>query len=530
MESFDEGLRLVGEKHLEQELRAAGHDDLADALAVIQASTANHWRKQLQWSFTDHGEKHSKRVADLALQLAGLAPIHPDLELSLIERFVLWAASWVHDLGMQNLHQNEDIAVIRPTHPERTRELLRKGSVSLGTQDPQMLEAIAIVANAHGTHYYRPVLDHEGADQNLRGDQVRIGLLAALLLMADELDLSNQRALPNDALTEFESETAAHWLKHQCVAAVHISHSEYGVQIRVDMVFPEALALDDRARVQQWIRDKLQRQIALVDPELQAGFRGMFAFDSDIQFTMRSHTMPQKYATPDVMSVIKRENARSRLINHGDALERGVEALGRHEFVALVGRGTAAENVVDGRDDLFAAVIASRSASGAVVISSAEPGQGWILSASDILESWLSQLGDSDLLTASEHEDKRRTSFLGLLLTALREGEGDRVLGLPGWERLSPQDASWFEGVLFPSLAQVDSLSVIVTTTPDRVPKGTPVEWEDIRVEETPTDDLRDWVIAHQGRGAQKWTTSWSDYASAKTATLEVESERAALS
>ncbi|PZE28384.1 HD domain-containing protein [Curtobacterium sp. MCLR17_042] len=514
---------------LDDDLREVEQPDLADAVGRIPIAVADWWKTPMQWSFTDHGPAHSRRVAQYALEIADKADVSEKYALNPIERFVLWAAAWVHDLGMQNLRQTEDVGEIRSTHPERSRQILEEERINLGTTDRQVLNVIGIVANAHGTHYYRRVVDEEGASQRLRGHSVRVALLAALLLMADELDLNTERALPDNAPTEFENDTAAHWLKHQCVQDAELHNGSWGMHIRIAMLFPKQLSFRDRAAIQQWIRDKLQRQIALVDPELQDGFNGKFEFDPNITFTSSEHRMAQKYATSEVMAVIHRENARSKLINHVESAGRATAALDKSRSILLIGGGTADGRIQDGRDDLFDVLLAHAAADDVVVGSAPLPTPETSLAASDVLYAWTTQLaGEPPELDVTLYEHDRRRILLGVLQTQVREGDGRIVLGLPGWEQLSLQDAAWLSSVVFKSLGEADSLSLVVSTTPDRGHPETLAEWEHVIVGETSSEALRHWVVARTGRQSQRYKSWWIDYATAKRTTLDTESQRAA--
>lgn len=514
---------------LEAELRSTQYADLVNVMEALPRATELWWKKYTLWTFTDHGPGHSKRVAAYALRLADVVPVATTVRLNFLERFVLWAAAWVHDLGMQKAAQSEDANEIRETHPQRTRKAIQDGTFNLGMTDPQVLNLISIVANAHGTHYYRAVVDAEGAQVHVRGQRVRVGLLAALLLMADELDLNSERALDDDAAAELDvPDTAAHWLKHQCVSHVDFVHSDAGIHITVEMLYARKLTWSERVAIEQWIRDKLQRQIALIDKEIVAGFSGMLQFDPNIEFVRHEHDFPQKYAKSDVMAVIYRENARSTLINHVDCLAKSVGALRAKRSVLLLGGGARDTPVVDGRDDLFDAVLADAAASHAVTASVYRVESDVMLTASDVLHSWVSDLDDEyDHDAPDEHENDRRERLLGKLTARVREGEGSIVLGLPGWEKLPSSQATWLAEVVIIPLSEDADVSWVISSTPDRVLPGTNDGWQHVTVGETTTEALRQWVVAHVGR-VSPYANMWSSYAMAKQITFENESEKAA--
>ncbi|MCU0113490.1 hypothetical protein [Curtobacterium poinsettiae] len=516
-------------KSLKKELRKLGHDDLANAVDTIPGAVATWWNRHSLWTFTDHGPKHSRRVADYAMQLVEIAPLSKELRLNPIEQFVLWASAWVHDLGMQKFAQHESEAHVRTTHPERTRSIIQDRRIQLGTQDAQMLSLVAAVANAHGTHYYQAIVDEVGTRRVLRDKPVRVGLLAALLLLGDEFDLNTERALPDDAATEFDSETAAHWLKHQCVSHAALEHTADGVRITVQMHFPASIKPLDRAAIEHWIGDKLRRQIALVDAEIAEGFNGMYKFDPNVVFTRSEHQMAQKYATSGVMAVIRRENIKSALINHSTAFAGTLQTVADGGSVVLAGGGTAQSRVNDGRSDLYAAVLAHLSTSASLTASVWPPLSNAKITASDVLRAWVTELYQlDDLPDVDEHEDQRRERLLGKLVARARDGKERIVLGLPGLEQLQRGEVDWLVRVVLEPLAG-DTVSFVLGSTHDRVPAFEGERWHTVTVGKTSDAALKHWVVAHLGR-VNPQAGLWSSYAQAKHTTYRIESERVASS
>ncbi|MGA1813820.1 HD domain-containing protein [Frondihabitans sp. 4ASC-45] len=294
--------------------------DLADVLDELERQTTAWWRVATQWGFTDHSHTHSRRVANRAEELIEVSGVPDRLQLNLVERFVLVAAAWVHDIGMQNAGQDDRPVDVRRNHPQRTRDLLKSKEFDFKLQDALLLSAIGIVAHAHGTSFYRDVLDGTDEVQHLRGEKIRIHLLAALLLLSDELDLHNERALDYEGQPDLSPESGAHWLKHQCVSHVHLTDESSGVTINLDLAFPANLIRSDAAEVEAWIVDKLMIQMVMIDGELDAGYNGKMQMNPRVAVTRRWIDIPNKRVTANVLAVIKAENAKTR---------RGLERLRR---------------------------------------------------------------------------------------------------------------------------------------------------------------------------------------------------------
>ena len=94
----DSLLHLAAELQASQETR-----DLAESLTQILKALDQHWTQtHLTW-FTDHGVDHARRVAKRALELSAIPGLSGDLMLSGLERYILCAASLLHDIGMNDL-------------------------------------------------------------------------------------------------------------------------------------------------------------------------------------------------------------------------------------------------------------------------------------------------------------------------------------------------------------------------------------------------------------------------------------------
>src|SRR5262249_39108989 len=164
------------------------------------------------------GLTHSRRVVAALEKIVEPLQSTPE-RLSPAETYILLAACYLHDIGMQDMVVDDrprdqltprDYEAIRKRHPRRSYDLILKrsiqrgrGEVHVGIDDsvPGYIIAIANTALGHGTEYFDDAVDKAGALMlELAGRRVRGDLLAALLLMADELDLHEERArVPREA-------------------------------------------------------------------------------------------------------------------------------------------------------------------------------------------------------------------------------------------------------------------------------------------------------------------------------------------
>ncbi|MDQ4502824.1 hypothetical protein [Sinomonas sp. ASV322] len=312
------------------ECRSGGLDDLAISVDRVQQYVIAWWATTyLPW-FTDHGPEHSKRVAKYALDIAAIPSLSEQHKLTTLEKFILWSSAWLHDLGMQSLLGNAlgplDSAVydqIRHEHPDQScTEILTHGeAIGLPSGDIPLIQCIAYVARAHGTKHYTSSVESLQTCTHVRNEPVRAPLLASILLLADELDLHYQRARPPAAHANLNYVSQAHALKHKCVISCEVEHRPGGVvsfSLRTQR-FPDipSIVADE---IDQWITEKLRRQIALVEKDFAEGFAGTASLSRSIRLTHTTAHIPVGMVSPETISIIRDDNAQDDLINHRGAL------------------------------------------------------------------------------------------------------------------------------------------------------------------------------------------------------------------
>src|SRR5687767_6732592 len=128
--------------------------DLAAALERVEVFLTQWWQDNRMPHFTDHGPSHSRRVVELAFQLFPQS-FRPDAAPSVLELFVLAAATLLHDIGMQSLPPTHplgqvtdaDYVFVRKEHPAKSQQLIIEQATRIGLpDDPQLIAAIALVA------------------------------------------------------------------------------------------------------------------------------------------------------------------------------------------------------------------------------------------------------------------------------------------------------------------------------------------------------------------------------------------------
>lgn len=236
--------------------------DLYHSLMNIQTAVEPLLERPVHTYYTDHSVEHSQRIIG---KLDGLteAIMASSTPLSAAEIYVMLAAAYTHDIGMQDEQSvNGDLNEARRKHHELAEDIILRSirqpekAVSLNiTNEPDIINAVALVAKGHRQIDIEHDPDYE--DFDLGDEPVRIRLLAALLRLADELDIDYRRVQMHRLnLMEVPTESQLHWYKCYYVSGVKIQNGYVIVHYR----FPQA----DQCRHYERIITKL------VHPKLEA--------------------------------------------------------------------------------------------------------------------------------------------------------------------------------------------------------------------------------------------------------------------
>ena len=322
-------------------LRESGLDDLADSVVPIETFVRNWWKQgsTLSW-FTDHGAAHSDRVSRIAMQIADAPTLTVPDNLSPLERYCLWAAAWLHDLGMQVTPvplgelSLDDYARVRHEHPAQSANVILAQYKTAGLPDDESLVSfIAYLARSHGTKYYKESVELLRAQTHVMGNRVRGPLLAAILLLADELDLDGRRVRPTPADQPITHISRAHAAKHRRVAAASVSCASGNcIEFEIQMNLPKEFPKDQFAEIQTWIVDKLQQQIALVERDLMGGYLGRVSLSRNIRVKSQQILASAPPLDRSAMDVILADNRRNALINHDATLGTITANIRNHEI------------------------------------------------------------------------------------------------------------------------------------------------------------------------------------------------------
>jgi hypothetical protein len=275
---------------------------LISDLLEVRSKAFSIWQDQrLKW-FTDHkAQTHSLNIiSHLGKVLEHLQTT--DQRLNVHELYVLLVACYLHDIGMQDFniltksgvenYTEEDFEYIRKNHPKRSKELIinrslrwERGQFDIGLpDDPQYLRPIALVAQAHGSDFFETTIGELRTLPNRPGNlPFRGELLAALLMIGDELDLHEQRATFPEEYKHSPNSLMHHFI-HQCVTGVDVieGNSPNIRKLRLTFEYPTG-SEDYYIDVRDSIVRKLQSQMERTNPILEASTKSELTWDVKIE-------------------------------------------------------------------------------------------------------------------------------------------------------------------------------------------------------------------------------------------------------
>lgn len=234
--------------------RRAGVVSLRDAVAPVLAS--NYFSH-----FTDHSVSHSDQLCGLADGLAVALP--SEKGLTGVEAQILYFACYLHDIGLHNERAGETAAVrrymeqaspyngmrfedlerptkqlvVRDMHHKISAEMVQSarnnGSPAIGftltdSDEPGIVAALcaAHCMDPKSQEYKEAVADNAN---------IRVGLLSALLRMADILDESRRRSHIELELTrDLPVESRYHWWRHYYVSDVKVNATQGTITLFID--------------------------------------------------------------------------------------------------------------------------------------------------------------------------------------------------------------------------------------------------------------------------------------------------------
>jgi hypothetical protein len=331
---------------------------LADALDAVRRAAYDIWEFPHLRFYTDHrAQLHSEAVLRILEHMLEELQKTSD-RLNAQELFILGAACYLHDIAMQDMRvgdtvvdtlTHDDYETIRRRHPSLGARLIRESTVRTERGDLSLpllrrlnlVEVLAEVVHAHGSEEFDPAVSRlRNIGGMLDGHRCRGDLLAALLMIADELHIGERRAelpmaTPLSPLSELHV-YANHYVVN--VTTESVDPTPVAQRVRVTFQFPEG-SDDYSGRVVEWICGKLVTQLRRVSPIIYRGTGGRLLLEEQVDYRVLPSSRVRALLGPAARLLLERDLERRRQVNRDDlypALERTWKNRGRYEGVAII--------------------------------------------------------------------------------------------------------------------------------------------------------------------------------------------------
>jgi len=246
-----------------KKLNLTGH--FKSGLELIIERVKVYWETPLDSWFTQHNWNHSDRIVEHINSLLSTSNIVLEKE----ERFVLLAAIYLHDIGMQlpeyaqlpkkTTYTSGDLEEIRKNHHESSYaaiiDSIKGRKINLGLNNYlDFVSAIAEVAR-----YHRKLDLNNLSDKKIGKTNLRLPLLAAILRFGDELDADYRRVSIDILKTrDIPIISKFYWWGHHYVQSISIVDNTITINYRFPQEYQTEQKLINLFRHKIW--DSIYRQ------------------------------------------------------------------------------------------------------------------------------------------------------------------------------------------------------------------------------------------------------------------------------
>jgi len=198
--------------------------------------------------YTSHGIDHSQNIESI---IDAFVPNHLKEKMNTQEIFMLLSSMYFHDVGMALIAKDKgysgsndyfrQVDEARRIHSEKSASFVLQNCDEFGLSTAQA-EIIAWICRAHsdikntdGTRIYTFAdLMNRADETNIDTVPIKVKYLAALLRLADELDITSKRA-PGKQLKimDLPLESQMEWMKHQIFSGVSINPNIWAIDLDV---------------------------------------------------------------------------------------------------------------------------------------------------------------------------------------------------------------------------------------------------------------------------------------------------------
>lgn len=220
--------------------------ELKGGIILVKKKAAQLWERPLIRHYTEHGIRHSINVIKIIDKLIG-----SNLVLNDYESFILQAAVYLHDIGMQQSNSGvfednqiqrslEQMDVIRKMHNDLSSDMILDS-----IKDNSICPSLAL-ENFHDyvdniaclVKYHRKYDLNDLEDDSYKGEKIRIPLLAALLRLGDELDADCDRVnIEQLKYDNIPTESKFYWWCCYYVKSINIENGKICITFRFPLEY-----------------------------------------------------------------------------------------------------------------------------------------------------------------------------------------------------------------------------------------------------------------------------------------------------
>lgn len=244
-------------------------NELKNVLGVLEERVISILSTPIHIHYTDHSINHSNRILTYISDILKAAK----LSLTDIEGFILIAAAYLHDIGMQTPRfendeksitelTDKDLEEIRKNHHIYTEKFIFNSLTEspgnryyLGLDGmTEYVETIAEVAK-----YHRKFNIDEVENEDIGGDHIRTNLLCALMRLGDALDIDFRRVFI-DKLKVFSipTESKFHWFTHHYIKSVVLTQ----LKVQITLQYPEEYQSNEMGFLRDFIKEHVENEIS----------------------------------------------------------------------------------------------------------------------------------------------------------------------------------------------------------------------------------------------------------------------------
>jgi len=234
-----------------------------DSLVPIRSYASNVLQNLVDCHYTDHSIEHSLRIIKIIDRI--LIQTRNSELLTNLEKYVLQAAAFLHDIGMQEekaipisrerREYHEDLSIIRIEKDWSKISILE-----------DMVGPICAVIKAH-----RGKFSNEKEQTVRTCEQIRIDLLERLLFLADELDITHERIdITSKDRLRYDLDNYKHLYKHYYTEAIDIADNR---GISIIFRYPKDRINEYKILQERFVASKIRKSLDSVNAILNLKYK-----------------------------------------------------------------------------------------------------------------------------------------------------------------------------------------------------------------------------------------------------------------